>query len=50
MGYTTVGTSFINLCTAVVTWLTTNFIGSAYMFMILMFFFTVIFTLGGKNQ
>ena len=48
--YTTVGTSFVNLTAQVITWLTTNFIGSAYMFMVLMLFFTVIFTLGGKNQ
>lgn len=48
--YYTVGTQFINLVGMVTTWLTTNFIGSAYMFMILMLFFTVIFTLGGKNR
>lgn len=48
--YYTVGAQFINLCSLVVTWLTSNFIGAAYMFFILMIFFTVIFTLGGKNR
>lgn len=46
----TVGTSFISLCGLVTTWLTTNFLGGMYMFFILMLFFTVIFTLGGKNK
>lgn len=48
--YTTVGSKFIQLFAQVTGWLAGNFIGSAYMFMILMFFFMVIFTLGGKNQ
>lgn len=48
--YSTVGSHFINLVGMIIAWLTTNFIGSAYMFMILMIFFAVIFTLGGKNQ
>lgn len=48
--YQTVGSYLIYLSTQVVIWLTSNFIGSAYMFMILMIFFAVIYTLGGRNQ
>lgn len=48
--FVTVGSSFINLCGTVTAWLATNFIGGMYMFFILMIFFNVIFTLGGKNR
>lgn len=48
--YSTVGSSFINLVLLVIDWLTKSFIGSAYMFMILMLFFAIVFSLGGKNQ
>lgn len=48
--FVTVGSAFINLCGVVTAWLTTNFIGGMYMFFVLMIFFSVIFTLGGKNK
>lgn len=48
--YSVVGASFISLIGQVVSWLSLNFIGSAYMFMILMVLFSVILTLGGKNE
>ena len=48
--FTTVGPNFIAMCILVIEWLLSNFLGSAYMFMVLMVFFAVIFTLGGKNQ
>lgn len=48
--YQVVGSSFINLVAQVILWLTSNFIGAAYMLMIVFILFAVIFTLGGKNQ
>lgn len=48
--YSTVGAKFISLIGQVIDWLSFNFIGSAYMFMILMVLFAVILTLGGKNE
>lgn len=48
--YSLVGAKFISLIGQVVGWLSLNFIGSAYMFMILMVLFSVILTLGGKNE
>ncbi len=47
--FITVGNSFINLCSLVITWLTGNFIGGLYMFIIVCFVFSVIYHLGGKN-
>lgn len=48
--FVTVGSAFVGWCGLVTTWLASNFIGGMYMFFILMIFFTVIFTLGGKNK
>lgn len=45
-----VGQLIISIWTAFFSWLSTNIFGTLYMFYILMIFFTIIFTLGGKNK
>lgn len=48
--FSTVGGWFIQMFTTVIYWLSQSFMGTIYMFAILMLFFTVIFSLGGKNK
>ena len=48
--YGTVGSSLISNFAHITAWLTSNFIGTMYMFFVLMIFFYVILTLGGKNK
>lgn len=48
--YSTVGSGLISLSTQVITWLLTNFIGTMYLFFILMILFSVVFYLGGHNR
>lgn len=45
-----VGDAFIHYIGDVMVWLTSNFIGSFYMFAILCVLFMVIFSLGGHNK
>lgn len=45
-----VGSLIINIWVSTFAWLSTNAIGSLYMFLIMMLFFKVIFSLGGKNK
>lgn len=44
------GQLLLNIWTSFFAWLSTNIFGSLYMFYIVLIFFTVIFTLGGKNK
>lgn len=45
-----VGGLILNIWISFFSWLSTNAIGALYMWFIVLFFFSVIFTLGGKNR
>lgn len=44
------GQLILTIWSSFFTWLSTNIFGALYMFYIVLMFFTVIFTLGGKNK
>lgn len=44
-----VGNMILNIWSSFFTWLTTNPIGSMFMFLIMLALFKVFYTLGGKN-